>query len=407
MWGTVRDKHLLSSLERRFTLLSEFAKGHNLTILEGPQLKKIPSGREAEGLISRNEIVFDESLVGKSKLNMNVLKGWEHVFSFPDESLVPIERDNAYIRRRGGVSPLKVCRPPHIIVDAARTFSVFSDEYIVVPARQIGIAGDSSELLKVLSLYLSSDFVFYHQFLTSETSFGVERDLTNKKDLLSLPVPLNGISSNDLSEWVKLHKDLVAACSSNQKQTPGPLFKKSGVRDVIKPLLNELNKAVYDLLGIAKREQSLINDFLQTRMKLNEGAIAEEAMKHASKPEMMAYALTMKNELNSFLDQEDKHKVKIYYGSNIAIVEILHLKNSGAGQPEIIEVDTQTQAEFTKLAGKLTREQGQWIYFKRGLRIPEGRTTYIFKPRQRLYWLQSQALVDADEFIEAKLTPSQ
>lgn len=172
-------------------------------------------------------------------------------------------------------------------------------------------------------------------------------------------------------------------------------------------MLNKLNKAVYDLLGIAKREQSLIDDFLQTRMKLNEGAIADEAMKNATRREMMVYAHTMKNELDNFLDQGDKHKFTIYYSGSAAIIEILHLKNSGAGQPEIIEVDAQTQAEFAELAGKLAREQGQWIYFRRGLKIHEGRTTYIFKPRQRLYWLQSQALVDADEFIKAKLTPSQ
>lgn len=407
MWGTVRDKHLLSSLERRFTQLSEFAENHNLTILEGFQLKTTSADKKAEELISRKEFIFEESLIDKNKLNMDVLKGCKHVFTFPDESLVRIEPDDAYIRIRGGVSPLKVCHPPHIIVAAARTFSVFSDEYIVVPARQIGIAGDSSELLKVLSLYLSSDFVLYHQFLASETSFGVERNLTNKKDLLNLPVPLDGISSNGLSEWVKLHKDLVAASSSYQKQTLGPLFDKSGVGDVLKSLLNRLNKGVYDLLGIAKREQSLINDFLQTRMKLNEGAIAKEAMKRATKREVMAYALTMQNELDSFLDQEGKHEVKIYYGAGAAIVEILHLKNSGASQPEMIEINAQTQAEFTDLAGKLTREQGQWIYFRRGLRIHEGRTTYIFKPRERLYWLQSQALADADEFVEAKLTPSQ
>ena len=48
------------------------------------------------------------------------------------------------------IVPLLVSRPPHIIVDATRRFAVFTEEFLAVPARQIGIAGpnDSAPLLK-------------------------------------------------------------------------------------------------------------------------------------------------------------------------------------------------------------------------------------------------------------------
>jgi len=408
MWGSVRDKHLLSSMARRFDSLLQFANNHNITILEGPQLKRVYSKKEAEKLVSQGKIIFVKELIGKKKLKMDVLKGRKCVFSFPKEALVTIDCNQAYIRTRGGKAPLKVCNPPHIIVDAARKFSVFSDEYIVVPARQIGIVGKASKkefiLLKALSLYFSSDFVYYHQFLTSETSFGVERDLSNKKDLLNLPVPFDRLSTNELSKWADLHDELVAACLNNREKTSGTLFDKPQKSGDFKSLLNRLNKAVYILLGITKSEQFLIDDFLQTRMKLNEGAIAKEAIKPATKSEMMAYATIMKNELDSFLNEADRHRIKVYYSEDSAIVKISHLKRSVVVQPEIIKVDAQTKAEFTKLGKQLPREQGQWIYFNRGLRIFEGRTTYIFKPRQRLYWLKSQALIDADEFLADKLT---
>jgi hypothetical protein len=406
MWGSVRDKHLLSSLSKRFPLLSKFAHNNNITILEGPELKEVCSKKEAEKLISQGEIQFIEELINKKRLKMKPLKGRKHVFSFPAEALVKINCDQAYIRTRGGKAPLEVCRPPHIIVDAARQFSVFSDEYIVVPPRQIGIAGKPSQanLLKALSLYLNSDFVFYHQFLTSETSFGIERNLANKKDLLNLPIPLDNLSKVNLSKWAYLHHELVSASRNNQKEAPGPLFDGPQKGDNFKSLLDQLNKAVYDLLGITKSGQFLINDFLQTRMKLNEGAIAKEAVKPATKSEMIAYATILKNELDGFLSEPDKHGINVYYSDDSAIIKILHLKNSDAGQPEIIEINAETQAEFAKLARQLPREQGQWIYFNRGLRFFEGRTTYIFKPRERLYWLKSQALVDADEFIADKLT---
>ena len=61
--------------------------------------------------------------------------------------------------------PVVVSRPPHILCDAARKFAIYSDEFIVVGARQPAIAGprDEADFLKVLSLYLSSDFAKYHQ----------------------------------------------------------------------------------------------------------------------------------------------------------------------------------------------------------------------------------------------------
>ena len=282
--------------------------------------------------------------------------------------------------------------------------AIFSDEFIVVPPRQIGIAGkaDQTNILKALCLYLKSDFVAYHQYLSSAL-WGIERDRLNVDDLNRLPIPLGNLSRGELSKWVKLYDNLVQASLNIREISSGPLFDKSKQEDNVNLFLNQANKAVYDLLEITKSEQYLIHDLLQTRMKLNEGSIAQEAIKPVTKSEMMSYALIMKNELDSFIDIKGNHKIKVYYDDSNAIIKVLHLKNSGAGQPEIIKVDKETRAEFAKLSKRLRKEQGQWIYFKRSLRFFEGRTTYIFKPIQRLYWLKSQAFVDSDEFISDKL----
>ncbi len=405
MWGTNRDKHLLSSVDSRFDSFLHFANNNIITILEGPQLKKVNSVKEAKILVSEGKLKFVKELIGKKRLDMDVLKGRKYMFSFPKASLITIDSNNAYIRIRGGESPLDVCKPPHIIVDAARKFSVYSDKFIVVPPRQIGIAGKDSEKLKALCLYLNSDFVYYHQFFTSETSLGIERDVTNKNDLLKLPIPLGCLSPSQISDWAKLYNELVDADIKNPDETPG-LFVGSQRSKRLEPLLYRMNQLVYNSLGINTYEQNIIDDFLQTRMKLNEGVIAQEAVKQATKSEMLTFATIMKNELDGFLNGEDKHQIKVHYSDDSAIIEINHLKKSGVGQPELKEVQSETKTEFEELA-KLLKEQGQWIYFNIGLRIFKDRTTYIFKPRQRLYWLKSQALVDADEFIADKLATLQ
>jgi hypothetical protein len=81
-----------------------------------------------------------------------------------------------------------------------------------------------------------------------------------------------------------------------------------------------------------------------------------------------------------------------------------HLKGHRATDPEVSKVeDGRIQQEMNDLQGKLTETRSQWMYFTRCLQINEGRRTYIFKPRQRLYWLKSQALTESDDFIAEKL----
>ena len=108
-----------------------------------------------------------------------------------------------------------------------------------------------------------------------------------------------------------------------------------------------------------------------------------------------------------FLDHSGKskvHNVKIYYSDNSTVMIVDHLKQSTATEPEVNKVeDNKTRQIMNELQEKLTEAKSQWIYFTRCLQIHEGRKTYIFKPRQRLYWLKSQALAEADDFIAEKL----
>jgi hypothetical protein len=397
MWGTVRDKRLLKSVNKRFDGLSEFVKKHNFKMHQGPALRTEDANEPVD---------FIEEIVGQKALNMRCLQGYRHIFSIPGKALYRLDKNNCFLRRRTGKKSLEGCRPPHVIIDAAGRFAVFSNEFIVIPPRPIGISGNSPadvNLLKALSLYLSSDFAFYYQFLSS-SYWGIERDRPDKKDLETLPIPLDNLSSKELSDWTNLHGELTRASLNSQENSDAPLLGDLRPLDDFKVLLQHLNELVYKVLGIKKTERWLIEDLLDVRIKLNQGAIAKEAVKPATKSEMIAYATTLKNELDDFLSEPDRHGINVYYSDDSAIIRILHLKNSDAGRPEIIEINAETQAEFAKLARQLPREQGQWIYFNRGLRFFEGRTTYIFKPRERLYWLKSQALVDADEFIADKLT---
>src|ERR1035441_6896397 len=59
-------------------------------------------------------------------------------------------------------------------------------------------ASPDKAFLKALSLFLSSDFMFYHQFLTS-SQFGVKRDVATLSALRRMPIGI-GRSEEHTSE---------------------------------------------------------------------------------------------------------------------------------------------------------------------------------------------------------------
>jgi len=397
MWGTERDRHLLVSLQKTFVSLSDFATSHGLEIFEGLQLRKATAKEEIEAI---------PELAGKNRLMMNALRKCGRIVSFPKEALEPVPSSEAHVRKGRGENPLKICRPPHVIVDGVRRFSVYSDQFIVVPPRQIGISGPGSKknLLKALALYLGSDVALYQQCLSSH-SWGVERGVLSQADLLSLPVPLDRLSPEEIDEWAKCHDELV-------KKSFGGMTKRSSLKSdetsaAWAPLIEEANEKVATLLGLDGNERCLVDDFVKIRMKLNDGAIPGEALEKASESEITAYSKILKRELDDFLDGDvrDQHQVTARFSSSMVLLSIEHPEKSSPNPVVALEAsDFQLREELRRLEKNLTVSQGQWIYFRKNLKLFDGRTTYFVKSRQRLGWLQSQALVDADEFIAEKLT---
>ena len=113
-----------------------FCRRNGLQHAEGFQLR---SGDTEEPIDAVPE------LAGKAMLDMTKLRECGLIFEFPQNAIVPIPPDRANLRRRGGRSGLAVSKPPHVIVDEARRFAVYSDEFLAVPHAQIGIGGAAAQ----------------------------------------------------------------------------------------------------------------------------------------------------------------------------------------------------------------------------------------------------------------------
>lgn len=389
-WGSRNDTCLLRRLSKRYPSLSNLQDDGLLTFSEGPALRStlIAAGEE--------KTVFQKELVGKNELNIPSLAGVRHVFSFPDDAIRVCKKH--YLRRRTG---LNVCRGPHIIVSAARTFAIYTDDYLVVPSRQIGIVSPSDDhtFLKALSLYLSSDFAYYHQLFCS-TEFGVKRDRATLDALKHIPCPLTKLTRAQIKQWAKLHRRLTETTPKHvgdTKDNRRTLFPN----DKLDGLLIELNDMVSESLGLSEREEALVSDFVNIRMELNDGKVGKPAIKNPTTAEIKRYGKRLQQELEAYLgpNSDHRHAIKIIHDKTTGMICVNFIRSKRAVVVTVVPADGQTSKALSHTRKDLQEEIGQWVYFNRDLRIHDGMKTYLFKPMQRFHWTESQAMVDASEMI--------
>jgi len=410
-WGSFLDQRLLERVARRFPSLGSLEEAKPLSLSEGPQLRKWNNASPPEDIESVPE------LVGKNRVDMGALRGLRNLFAFPPEALKRVEDGDHYVRKGRVTLPLSICRPPHVIVSAARTFAIYSDEFLVVPARQIGIISPTADrtFLKALSLYLSSDFAFYHQFLMS-AEFGVKRDRATLIALRNLPAPIATQSKHELDEWAVLQEQLAETSRqdfSRSQHTAGsqlllmaPAGHDRSKEDKLSALVAELNDRVYRSLGMTKRDRCLVQDLVHVKLALNDGKVGHEAVAAPTESELTVYAQMLQDELNAFVGgtTPQRHQVRILPCQEFGVAEIrFELPKPGAESALVIPSDSSQWSELQRLSQQALAGQSQWLIFNRNLRVYRGTTTYLFKPLQRFHWTASQARLDAVDVIAETL----
>jgi hypothetical protein len=418
MWGTGRDARVLERMARKHAnSLSAFLEQSHLEMAQGSELK------DAETPVS-DAYQERQDLKDRLTIDFNRLKGVGRIFSFPEWTRRQITEDEAYLRIRGGTAGLPVSEPPHLVLDASRRFAVFSKEFIFIPPRQVGIGRMTAEklrelglseaairddepvsrMLRTLSLYLSSDFCTYHQFLMSP-KWGVDQNLADLHTLKQLPVPLNSLSESESAEWLELHRQLTALSEKR--------FSVLGWNDLdeqrFETLLADANARVFRLLGLRPVERWLVEDFVGMNLELNKGKVTAEAMREPSPDEVARYFKTLRDGLDGFLPaaQGLRHKVDALTAPGGAFFSVAARRTSEAIAPTIT-ADAAAAATLRQMRDKLRTRHSQWVYFDRGLKRYEYKSGvfYQFKPMHRLHWTRRQAVLDADEIIAETLEQS-
>lgn len=406
MWGGPRDMHLLRST-RDFSTLGAWVAKHGLAISEGLQLREGASSAEAVDAVPE--------VAAKMQLVVTALKEHGRIYAFPPHAFEEIPAKMAFARSGRVNTPLGVCHPPHVIVSGARIFATFSDDFIVVPPRQIGIAGAAKQtsLLKALALFLNSDFVTYHEFFTSPQG-GIREGRSTLAALKSLPAPLDNLSGDDLAAWSKLYGELAATqrqfWRATSRELPGRVAETEPLEARIRALELEANAFVSRLLGLTDEEQVLIHDLVHVRRHLADGLVPPDVVRAPGKTELDAYARRLERTLDDAIDRSEsrRHQAMVVVSGATGMVRIeLAARRSRGSRGRVLDASAPLAEAFGEVRQRMQRERGQWLYFDRNLFLFDGPRTFILKPLQRLWWTESQALADADHLVAEALAAAE
>ena len=401
-WGSSHDAKLLRSLQRRFKTIAAMQKDRMLHISEGLQLRCEGSPKKVE------EVSLPKNV---KTVDLSKLIGVRDFFALPKSAMKPVPERYSFVRKGRAERPLSVCEAPHVLVNATRSFAIYSEQFFVVPPRQIGIASPvgNKNLLKALSLFLCSDFAFYFEFFAS-TQLGIERAVSTLKALRTIPTPLMEMGASELKVWARLHDRLAKA--TREAYRDRILWRDEDGNKIVPhgpvlgdDLMKELNDLVYGSLGLASSERALVEDLMHVRLGLTDGKLGRKAVDPPSKPDLRAYGTALRNELDDYIRGvlPGKHDVHIIYDPHSAMVCMVLADNATKGRVLIEKADAADARNLEAFSQHIRQKKSQWVYFDRNLRVYDGSRTYILKPMQRFQWTRSQARLDAMDIVSESM----
>jgi hypothetical protein len=381
LWGTHRDKRAIARLRKFFpqTLGQLCIEQHDWHLHQGSDLRN--------GMIEHNEnLEHRPELVGKKRLDTTRLNNAGFFFSIPDDTLEDIPQEECYIRIQGGSKGLLVSDPPHIIMNAAWKYCIYSDTYFVIKPRQIGLSAPhaDADLLRALSAFLSSNLVTYYLFFQS-ADWGIERDRITLNTVASIPVP--ALTLKQIEQLATLQKKLVS-----MELEHGTTYAQA-----------HLNEQVTSILQVPESIMTLVTEFLQLRSKLVGGGTREavqKAQQYPDKEVLQAYAQQLTNDLDGFLDSgKTHHRVTVEQSPDLICCTVEFVRSEQAFTPVVEEASSQNGHIFTRLQRELKEEFSQWVYVQRGLKMFGPSSVSLYKVPQLINWTRTQAMNDADDMI--------
>lgn len=246
----------------------------------------------------------------------------------------------------------------------------------------VGIYSKNNDenILKLLTVYLNSEFLRYYAFLTT-SSWGIERDVVKHKELFEAPFLLEQLDEKQKKYIVKLFDE--------------ELYNNVFYR-VNKSIENELNELILHYLS--ENERFIIQHLLNN-IELFHKQEKSTSLYPVKQTQVTEYSKVMNIELNEFLDGQDLFANATVYNID-RFTPLMMIKLSFAKKQKGIVISKEfVDDELKKIDRHLWEEKSSNIYFRKKLNYKTADDIYIIRPNQRRFWSQSMALEDASELI--------
>jgi len=372
-WGSARDMALVDRLTREYDTLEELLAEHCIEMHQG----YIPGNRSKE---VSSELHGLPCLAGGGMFPFEVTVAQLPEF---EEDFLERPREPDIYR-----APLVLCASG---LRGNRIVAAYCRDDLVYSLSQYGIsfANGRRSLAPFINGILNSLLATYFTFLTA-TKWGLEKYEILGNDVLRLPVP-------DPERAKSAHVGRI-------RELERELRKKARGGQYDDALVADLDKAVFQLYGLDRFEQILVEDMVNQTIDFQRNHEKSKALLPAPPIECRAYAKGLIDVIQPFLQTRGKRRLVadvLNVDAPLRVARFKIMRNVPNGRPSVlVEKAADLPSVLHEVARNLDEQIAFGVHTRRHLRVYSGDTFYILKPSQRRFWTRSAGLIDGDSVLK-------
>jgi hypothetical protein len=270
---------------------------------------------------------------------------------------------------------------PRVMTAISQSDIVFTDSFFAV-----SLTKSNLNIGRLLSAVLSSALASWFFMLTA-SEFGIYKRKLLKRDVGWLPVP-----------------DLLAAAQSEEGKGVLAVEKRLRQQDIHDIDWNALDEAVFDLYELNEVDRIVVRDgLLRAGWQWESGRDASVASSNSS-TEVVQYARTFLQVMDGWFSARKQRRMRaevvdLPKSAPLRVVRFVIENGSGHSTVSIVKPDGPLSEVLERIGKRLKVKIATALSAARELRVHGRDEVVIIKPAARRYWMNINALEDADAVV--------
>ena len=388
MWGSVFDLNLINRLNKKFGSLKKFFKESDDHWVKGSGYN---GDSDAKTKVVPNRLIHTRAIAR---------------YYTPEEAAYVNTEQYREINIPGFFNP------PYICIKEGRSNKEITASLIDFDAACKRVwcinASVSDNMKKSFVLYINSLFYTYFINITS-ASWGIERERSMLVEVLDVPAIVRNLDEKYCRKLAALFDEIKEVVIEQQKDSSLEDFSLSGdsqnryhLEKKMDRLKFQVDSCIYEVLGLSKKEQMYVRDWVQNNMDMFESGLGSHVYKPTLLDENKQYADLLCCELNSFLESgQPRIGATVYQVSANDPLNMVKLRFSKKACGVSERDDKDLKKSLQKIDRYLLQQKaGKGLYVRKQITYYKEDKIYIIKQNQKRFWTQTQALIDASDMIQ-------